>query len=432
MNPVQAVEDDILTIGSPREGLKAEPRYSRKRKNSKKGTPAKVACVLIDHFALRQEAMRNPGLKSIPSIIYCSHGSKQYVLDYSPQLQGVHRNMPLQEALSRARSANLIEADMPHYEQAFERVLDSLEGRSPIVEPAELGCAYVGLQGLEGMYRGEARMISAILSLPPEGDGARIGVAKGKFPAYLAARRAAVNQAFRAPDDIKGFLEKLPVEVLPVSWALKERLHVFGLHTLGQIASLAPGPLTSQFGPVGRRIWELSNGIDKTEILLRKKEEEVVESMSFPDPVSTIEPVLMAIETLLRRAFSSPRVRGRQARVSTLEGRTMRGPRWTHRMVFREPVASAEQGLALIKGSLASRVLPGPLEDLSLILSGISRETGRQINLFPKVRQRDRLRDSVRQLEARLGCKAPIFQLREVEPWSRIPERREALVRYAL
>ena len=432
MNPVQAVENDSLIAGLPGEVLKAELRNSGERKISKKSASAKVACVLIDHFALKQETIRNPGLKSIPSIIYRSYGSKQYVLDYSPGLQGVHQNMPLQEALSRAKSANLIEADMPYYERAFEQVQDLLEGKSPVVEPAELGCSYVGLQGLEGMYGGEAQMINAMLAQLPQGDGARIGVAKGKFPAYLAARSAALNQAFRAPDNIKGFLEKLPAEVLPISWDVKERLHIFGLHTLGQIASLAPDPLMSQFGPEGRRIWELSNGIDKTEVLPRKKEEEVVESMNFPDPICTIEPILMAIETLLRRAFSSPLVRGRQARVFTLEGRTMRGPRWTHRMVFREPVASPEQGLSLIKGSLVSRVLPGPLEDLSLTLSGINRETGRQVNLFPKVRQRDQLRDSVRQLEARLGRKAPIFLLREVEPWSRIPERREALVQYAL
>ena len=94
----------------------------------------------------------------------------------------MHQNMPLQEALSRAKSANLIEADMPYYERAFEQVLDSLEGKSPVVEPAELGCSYVGLQGLERMYGGEAQMIIAMLAQLPDGDGARIGVANGKFP----------------------------------------------------------------------------------------------------------------------------------------------------------------------------------------------------------------------------------------------------------
>jgi len=34
----------------------------------------------------------------------------------------------------------------------------------------------------------------------------------------------------------------------------------------------------------------------------------------------------------------------------------------------------------------------------------------------------------MRQLEVLLGCKPPIYQMKEVEPWSRIPERRQALV----
>ncbi|GIT45112.1 MAG: hypothetical protein Ct9H300mP11_30480 [Chloroflexota bacterium] len=34
----------------------------------------------------------------------------------------------------------------------------------------------------------------------------------------------------------------------------------------------------------------------------------------------------------------------------------------------------------------------------------------------------------MRQLEALLDGKPPIYQLKEIEPWSRIPERRQALV----
>ena len=61
MNPVQAVENDSLIAGLPGEGPKAELRNSGERKISKKSASAKVACVLIDHFALRQETIRTPG-----------------------------------------------------------------------------------------------------------------------------------------------------------------------------------------------------------------------------------------------------------------------------------------------------------------------------------------------------------------------------------
>jgi hypothetical protein len=37
----------------------------------------------------------------------------------------------------------------------------------------------------------------------------------------------------------------------------------------------------------------------------------------------------------------------------------------------------------------------------------------------------------LRQLGARLGVQPPIYHVREVEPWSRLPERRQALVPFS-
>ena len=48
--------------------------------------------------------------------------------------------------------------------------------------------------------------------------------------------------------------------------------------------------------------------------------------------------------------------------------------------------------------------------------------------LWTEVRRDQKLQEAVSQLEARLGTAPPIYQVREVEPWSRIPERRHALV----
>ena len=74
--------------------------------------------------------------------------------------------------------------------------------------------------------------------------------------------------------------------------------------------------------------------------------------------------------------------------------------------------------------------LPAPLESLAITLSGITGDSGRQESLFSDVRRRAQLDDAVRQLRARLGRRPPIYRIREVEPWSRIPERRRALVAY--
>ena len=57
------------------------------------------------------------------------------------------------------------------------------------------------------------------------------------------------------------------------------------------------------------------------------------------------------------------------------------------------------------------------------------REDGRQESLWAEVRRDQKLQEVVNQLEARLDTTPPVYQVRELEPWSRIPERRHALVR---
>ena len=79
---------------------------------------------------------------------------------------------------------------------------------------------------------------------------------------------------------------------------------------------------------------------------------------------------------------------------------------------------------------LESATFPGPLEDMKLTLAGLTGESGAQASLFSDVRKQEQLREMMRQLEARLGGKPPIYQVREIEPWSRVPERRRALVQY--
>jgi hypothetical protein len=62
--------------------------------------------------------------------------------------------------------------------------------------------------------------------------------------------------------------------------------------------------------------------------------------------------------------------------------------------------------------------------------AGFTGETAKQGSLFSEVRQRDQLNAMVRQLEARGDRTSPLYQIRDLEPWSRIPERRQVMVRF--
>jgi hypothetical protein len=309
-------------------------------------------------------------------------------------------------------------------------MVHSLELRSPLVEKAELGCAYVGLDGLETMYGGEARLIGSLLQAMPQDFNPRVGVADGKFPAYLAAVNGGGGQATKVPDDVAGFLKDFSVDLLPLSWEDKTRLHQFGLHTLGQVAALSVGPVQAQFGPAGKKVWELAQGIDRSPLLPEPYQELVKEFLTFPSPTLTLNAILTATDTLLTRAFARPKVRGRYVRSILMEGQISRHSPWIRQLAFKDAVGNKERAFFVIKNALELVTFDGPLEDLALTLVGLTGESGIQSSLLSDVRKQDQLREAVRQLEARMGFKPPIYQVREMEPWSRIPERRQVLIRF--
>ena len=391
----------------------------------------KIACVLITHLPMKSELQRYTQLRGKPVIITENIGSKQVVVDHSPEARGIIAGMPLQEALSRCKNATLLQADQPRYHADFDKVAGLLTQRSPLVEKGDLACAYVGLDGLEEMYGGEARLVASLLQAAPHGFSPRIGLAEGKFPAYVAAMVSGGGQATKVPGNVAGFLSAFPVDLLPISWNSKLRLHRFGLRTIGQLASLSVGSVQAQFGAKGKVAWELANGIDHSPLLLYGREEAVSEYLAFPSPVTTLHTIILAIETLLGRAFAHITLTGKYARTASLESQVFRKPPWTRRFAFKEAVNSRERALFGLKSALETAAIPGPLEDMRLTLSGFTGESGTQASLFSDIRRQEQMRETLRQLEARLGRRPPIYQVRELEPWSRIPERRQALVQFA-
>ena len=391
-----------------------------------------VACVLIRNFPFRVEIERSPSLFGCDVLLVQSIGSKRSVLDTSPSISDVFPGDSLQEALSIHPNAIQCEADPPLYEQRFEGLLDRLEQVSPVVQGSNIiGRAYVGLDGLARMYHGENGLFGALMRAVPAELEPRIGVGPGKFPAAVAASTAHPGEVIVAPVDLGSFLAGHSVDVLPVPVEVRVRLKRLGMPRLRDIARQRVGPMQAQFGPAGRRIWELAQGIDNTPLTPRKHELEITDWVSFPTPIVASETILIAAESLLVRLFDSTEMRGRQARFALLEASIFRRATWQRRVSFKDAVGDSRNALAAIKYALSLTPPPGPIEDLSLTLMGITGRAGRQASLFSEVRKRDQLRESLRQLEARLGRRPPIYRFKEAEPWSRIPERRMVLVEYS-
>jgi len=386
----------------------------------------KILCALLPHFPLRCEIMRHPDIENCPAIITCGDGSRKLVLDHSPELEGLQPDMPVQQSLARHDKAGLIPADMPYYWSVFNRLLDDMESISPLVEGNGLGTAYLGVDGLQLIFPDDDSLAEAVRQVIPKAFNVRIGIAGGKFPAYIASLHSSPHGYKALAGDTSAFFRNISCDVLPVSMKIKGKLRDFGIHTLSELAALPEGPLQSQFGTEGGKIRELAEGYDNTPLYPRIMEQGIEESTTLSSVTVSLEAILVTMETLFSNIITRLNPRGLGIHSLVLWTRSWDSEHWERKIKFKEPAMDLRTGIARIKIVLENFPQPGPVEELGMRVTRLGYPRGRQKSLFPEIRGRDHLLEDIRQLELRQG-NTQVFKIKEVEPWSRIPERRYTL-----
>lgn len=395
----------------------------------------RIACVHLPRFAVEVERQRRP--ETAARLVLIGEGT---VFDCSlgAEASGVGRGMRMSEAIGLCRRALMLPPDLPHYRSRFEEVLDLLEGYSPSVEGSDssvgsgkgLGTAYLSLDGLAVEPQPFADELIAALH-GRTGLMAAVGIAGGKFPARVAAWTTRPGLARSVPSGGEAaFLAPLPVDHLPASESMRWRLHLLGLESMGDIASLPLAAFQQQFGPEGKRCWGLARGIDPEPLLPRVKEKTVVRRLQLPAPAVTLEAILAAAERLVYTAYGDAGRGSRWVRKAALRAALDGGGSWELAVPFREALADPRDAWFAVKSAVVRHPPERPLEELEIELVGLSGESGKQASMFEgKGRLWRQVEEAVRQLSAQQG-RAPIGKVVEVEPWSRIPERRAVLLEF--
>ncbi len=258
---------------------------------------------------------------------------------------------------------------------------------------------------------------------------ASVGIAEGKFVAWTAAVTSEPGQVCTVPAGKEAeFLHPLDVSLLPASPDTLRRLDLYGLRTMGDLAPCPWGRCRPSSAARGNGSGSWPRASTEKPLRPRRREEVLVESMRFPAAAVSVEALVVACRRLLVRLHW--RLRGRAARRLRLRAILWGGRSWEKTLTFHEAVIDWERMLFIAKSVLANTTLPGPVEELTIELSGITEERGRQATLFAeKAGMRRQLGEAVRQLRARWG-RPLVSRVVEVEPWSRLPERRHALIDY--
>jgi DNA polymerase-4/protein ImuB len=391
-----------------------------------------LVCVLVPNFPLRLAVLEAPALDGLPLVLTAPSMTRPVVADASPEAvqRGIRIGMPLREVNAVCSQAVFIPANPVRDALAFERVLTQLETVTPSIEPCEPGRLYVDTAGHSRHYPSAEAIAQALLTQVSPVLRPRAGLGPTRFTAWSAARMAPPGGFHAiAADEAASTLAPLPVSWLPLEPSLLVKLDRLGLRTLADIAELPATALQARFGSAGKEAHIMATGADETTIVPRKVVESVREEFRLPAPLASREMLLLAVRQLVIRAFHRPALLHRHVRQAHVRIAIEEGHSWEREMTFREPVGQTRL-IEILRSRLGAIELPGAAESVGLELLGIVGEIATQASIPQLHPKRDRpLIDAARQLKSRYG-ESPLAHVVEVEPWSRIPERRFALISF--
>lgn len=396
-----------------------------------------TACALIPRLSLTSALGERREMLGRPVAVAPEPGGPQIVGEASGAAEafGVRAGMRLAEALSRCPALALVAADPVRAEAVWERSLRRMEGLGAAVEPARPGEAFFVLEPLCGLYGS----IAAVLARARRalGPPARLGAGPNRLCAHAAATRMRARRPAVIVTEPAAWrlLAGLPVAALRDrlgderrrGWeeaAFIDSLERLGVRTLGELAALPAEAVADRFGEPGLRALRLARGVDEP-LRPRRPNEELVERLGLPEAASG-QQLERALGLLIERLLAHPARAGRTIRRLRLEARLAAGGGWRSEVVLRAALASPDRLRLVITPRLGE--LPGPATSLALRALELGPEAGDQAPLrrSPSEERRGRLGEAVRQARAAAGRDA-ILQVIEVDPRSRVPERRAIL-----
>ena len=335
----------------------------------------------------------------------------------------------------------------------WEHMLDALDDLSPRVEAVDLGVALVDVTGLGPMFGPErrvaARAVMLVRAVAPL--AVRCGIGDNRWLASLAARLARFERpdapaAFRTLD--REELAELPLALLPVDAATRQRFVLFGLARMRQLAELPRSAVGAQFGTAGERLQALARGHDPRPLVPRRRPERLEADATFEPPIEGIGAVGLTLRRLaadlcdrLRERHLAP---GRASLVIGLEDApTLRvaqpfpqpalEPDWIVRLLLSRVEAAARARYCLPKLAV-SPAGQHPAEEeprvgsVRLAFDRLADPATRQLPAFEARTGRwEELRWSLERIRHRFG-EGRLWQATADRPAAALPEHRSRLV----
>ena len=335
----------------------------------------KIVHIDMDAFYASVEQRDDPQLRGKPVIVaWQAKRSVVCAASYEARRFGVHSAMPAIRAERLCPDAIFVPPDFTSYRAASLLTREIFKRHTPLVEPLSLDEAYLDVTQNKTGLPTATRVASVIreqirqeLSLT-----ASAGVAPNKFLAKLASDWRKPDGLFVIqPDDVDTFLLPLPIGRLPgVGKVTQEKLEKLGIRTVNNLRGLNLPTLEDQFGRYGQRLYELSRGIDNSQVVPNRPTKSISAEDTFERDLPLSETEAM-IRRLAEKIWSASRQESRIGRTVVLKLKTSGFNILTRSHTPSSPPSSCEEVTAIAL-ALRGRVELPPEQRFRLIGVGLS------------------------------------------------------------
>jgi nucleotidyltransferase/DNA polymerase involved in DNA repair len=241
-----------------------------------------VVHVDMDAFYAAVEERLNPALRDLPVVVGADpkEGKGRGVVmtaNYRARKFGIRSALPISRAWRFAETARrrgepitiFIQPQMALYREVSGRVMAILQQHGDAFEEASIDEAYLDLSSCENFPAARERVIGIKQEIRErEGLCCSVGVGPNKLIAKIASgRQKPDGLTVVEPDQAAGFLEPLPVRVIPgIGPKSAQFLHARNVRTVADLRQVPDSSLVEWFGKWGARLFEKARGLDDSEV----------------------------------------------------------------------------------------------------------------------------------------------------------------------
>ena len=240
----------------------------------------------MDAFFAAVEQLDRPAYRGRP-VIVGGLGPRGVVstASYEARTYGIHSAMPMAVARRRCPDGIYVSTRFERYKELSERMRCVLQAVSPIVETISLdeaffdvskhGTDHTVLEGLAKRIKSDVRRETGLTC--------SVGIAGNRFLAKLGSELEKPDGLMVIdPESVQALLDPLPIGALwGVGHVTERRLRSLGLLRVGDLRRAPADLIAREFGPSGRRLQDLTSGIDDTPLAREAESKSISREVTF-------------------------------------------------------------------------------------------------------------------------------------------------------